>query len=92
MTLTRNKRRNLTVREVRFLHCAEAMPTIDPDWSGVIAKGSTRKLAERLQREGLVYYVAHGLEDGGHPDHEFPIYAITDAGKAALRAAGEPAP
>lgn len=73
----------------QMLMLLEAAAAPQNGWDGVIAKGARRKTAKRLEDEGLLRYVAHGVEEDGPTDNEFPIYAITAAGLAALQERGE---
>lgn len=52
------------------------------DWSGIGASGATLRCARRLGALRLVEYVGHGPSEDD--DREIPIFAITDAGRAAL--------
>ncbi len=52
------------------------------DWSGIGASGPTLKCARTLGKLGFVEYIDHGVSEDD--DREVPIFAITDAGRAAL--------
>ena len=81
----------LTQPQQRFLEGAEDCTppnerAVRFGWSGLGAKGSTLRVAERLSKLGLVEYVTHGrIEDDENGDAERPIYAITDKGRDVLR-------
>jgi hypothetical protein len=77
----------LTEAQRRMLVDAERMPGLGFD--GVVGKGARGRMAVALLKAGLLHYVGHGEEADGDGfslgrNREWPIYAITDAGLAAL--------
>lgn len=85
----------LTEPQQRFLSNADVCTpphsrAVRFGWSGVGAKGSSLRVAVRLEKLGYVEYVDHGrVEDDSNGDAERPIYAITEKGRQLLRAVGE---
>jgi hypothetical protein len=79
----------LTGAQIRFLDLAERAPR--NGWDGVLAKGTRLRMAEALGRRGLLRFVGCGVDaDGDGDGREWPIYELTDAGRAALaKARGE---
>ena len=55
-------------------------------FTGTGARGATLRCAMKLQSLGLLEYVGHGrCEDDDNGDREHPVFAITEAGRAALK-------
>lgn len=74
----------LTHAQHRFLRAALRW-TDDNEASGVGAAGPCLRMAERLQKRGLVEYVGHGTDiDGPGDGREQAIFAITDLGRSVL--------
>jgi hypothetical protein len=48
------------------------------------ANGSQLRMLVKMKSAGLVKFVGYGTYDAGNPDREYPIFAITDAGLAAI--------
>lgn len=82
----------MTKAQRRMLMDAERMPRLGFD--GVLGKGPRARVAAALAKAGLLKYVGHGAEADGDgftcSDREWPIFAITDAGRAALAPAPTP--
>jgi hypothetical protein len=74
----------MTKAQWEFLNCALRAQDFGGN-DGACAKGARQQeMAHRLSRAGLVRFVGPGIEEDGDPDREWPIYEITDAGRAAL--------
>lgn len=93
MMLLRGEYAGLTQPQRRFLEgAADCTPpsarAVRFGWSGIGAKGPSVRVAQRLEKLGLVEYVSHGhVEDDENGDAEWPIYAVTTKGRNLLKAA-----
>lgn len=76
----------LTTKQREMLECARHYTDERTDTVGVIATapGHTWTI-NSLVRRGLLEYIDHGRHVDACTDDERPIYAITDAGRAALK-------
>jgi hypothetical protein len=85
MRLTKAQREFLIEAE----HCSR-----DKELDGIAAKGSRRAMAVSLKAAGLLRYVGEGpcVDDEVDAWKEWPIYAITDAGREALASSRRPDP
>jgi hypothetical protein len=81
---TAQRRRSDPMRENELRLLASARHAVDHGFEGVCVKGPTRKVAIRLEIGGLLKYVGGAYEEDGNPDREWPSYAPTAAGLAAL--------
>ena len=85
----------LTPAQRAFLELVEectppAERAVRHEFNGAVARGATLRCATRLEALGLVTYVGHGPVDDEDHDKEWPIYAVTDAGRATLRRSEDP--
>lgn len=90
MLIMRGRWAELTEPQQRFLENANECTPPNPralrfGWSGIGAKGASRRVAARLAKLGYVEYVDHGrIEDDDNGEAEHPIYAITERGRRLL--------